>query len=94
MNKYRATPIALKRLCAFAFIFGTPFCATVPFGHAATVLPPKYLDVPDFQQCLSKQSAGSYDTVCLPAARPAQCPKSSWRALSRLSGDQKMPRCH
>lgn len=93
MNKNRAKPIAFKRFHTFAFIFGT-LCATVTGGHAATVLPPKYLSVLDFQQCISKQSAGSYDTVCLPVARPAQCPKSSWRELSQLSGGQKVPRCH
>ena len=60
-------------------------------AHAA--LPPKYLAVPHFQQCLSSQSAGSYNTVCLPAARPAQCPRASWQDLGRLEGRQKVPRC-
>lgn len=67
--------------------------ATIPLEQANAVLPPRYLSVPDFQQCLSQQSKGTYDTVCLPAARPAHCPAASWKALRRLSGDQKVPRC-
>ncbi len=68
-------------------------CSTIPLEYANAVVPPRYLSVPNFQQCLSQQSRGTYDIVCLPAARPAQCPAASWKALRRLSGDQKVPRC-
>lgn len=74
-------------------LFAGMICAMVPLGSAEAVQAPQYLSIPSFQQCLSTQTMGSYDAVCLPMARPKQCPTASWRALRRLSGDQKMPHC-
>ena len=92
MNTPLETPTTFKSLHAPALVFGA-LCAALSLGHAQALTPPKYLSIPHVRQCLSEKSAGSYNTVCLPAARPAQCPKSSWRALYRLDGDERPPGC-
>ena len=60
-------------------------------GHAA--LPPKYLSVPSFKQCLAEQSEGSYRSWCQPAQKPKACPRSSWRQLRALQGQDALPAC-
>lgn len=92
MNRHRRTSLTFKGLHAPALVFGA-LSAALSFGHAEALTPPKYLSIPHVRQCLSQQSAGSYETVCLPAARPEQCPKSSWRALNQLDGDGRPPAC-
>ena len=92
MNKHHKTPITFNSLHALALVFGA-LCAALSFGHAEAMTPPKYLSIPNVRECLSQQSAGSYNTVCLPDARPAHCPKSSWRALNGLVGDGRPPAC-
>lgn len=57
------------------------------------VLPPKYLSVPDFKQCLSEQNEGSYSSWCQPAKKPKACPRVSWRQLRALQGDDAVPAC-
>lgn len=92
MNNRLAAAPTLNRGRALAILVGM-ICAATPLSYAEAVQAPQYLSIPNFQQCLSKQSMGSYDAVCMPAARPAQCPAASWRSLRRLSGDQKVPVC-
>jgi hypothetical protein len=81
-----------KKLRAPSLVLAA-FGAALAFGRAEAALPPKYLAVPHWRQCASQQSMGSYDIVCLPAGRPAQCPQSSWLALNRLEDDQRPPPC-
>jgi len=57
------------------------------------VLPSAYLSVPDFKQCLSEQSEGSYSSWCLPAKKPKACPRLSWRQLRALQGNDAVPAC-
>ncbi|MEC5206436.1 hypothetical protein QF022_001392 [Vogesella perlucida] len=57
------------------------------------VLPPKYLSVPDFKQCLSEQNEGSYSSWCQPAKKPKACPRVSWRQLRALQGNDAVPAC-
>ncbi|MFY9656983.1 MAG: hypothetical protein WAK01_10405 [Methylocystis sp.] len=92
MNAQGKTPMIVKRLRGPSLILAA-FCAALIFDHAEAALPPKYLAVPNWRQCLSQQSMGSYDIVCLLAQRPAECPRSSWRALNRLDEDQRPPPC-
>ena len=56
-------------------------------------LPPKYLEVADFQQCLAVEEVATYSTWCLPAIRPENCPVGSWEKLQALSGSDKLPDC-
>ena len=55
--------------------------------------PPKYLDVKDFDRCLTEKDMGSYRAWCLPAKKPATCPKESWQQLNQLTGPDKVPDC-
>ncbi len=64
--------------------------AVIP-GFAA--LPPKYLEIPQFDRCLAEQDQGGYRTWCLPDARPAACPEASWKALEALRGGDQVPPC-
>ena len=92
MNARRKTSTIVKRLRGPSLVLAG-FCAALVFGDAEAALPPKYLSVPHWRQCLSQQSMGSYDIVCLPARHPAECPPSSWSALNRLDEDQRPPPC-
>lgn len=59
----------------------------------AAALPPKYLEVSDFQRCLGKESHGTYTTWCLPSERPETCVSASWQALVKLQGKDAVPSC-
>jgi hypothetical protein len=60
---------------------------------AAFALPPKYLAVKDFQQCLRTLQMGSYSAWCLPAQKLDNCPAASWAQLNALAGIDKLPSC-
>ena len=62
-------------------------------AQAADVLPPAYLGLDRFQQCLMEQPRGSYRSWCMPEKRPQACPKTSWKQLRSLQGDQRIPAC-
>ena len=62
-----------KYLCLVALL-----CA--PFLSMAA-LPPAYLSVPQFQQCLAQKQESTYTHWCLPATKPDGCPDGSWSAL-------------
>jgi hypothetical protein len=51
---------------------------------------PRYLTVPNWQNCVSKVTRGTAQFVCLPSRKPAYCPRSSWRTLVR---QHLMERC-
>lgn len=65
--------------------------AGAAFGHAA--LPPKYLEVDEFGQCLAEQSKGTYTAWCMPVKRPKACPRPSWEHLRTLKGRDAVPPC-
>ena len=52
----------------------------LPLGCFAE-LPPAYLSVPSFQQCLSQAQESTFTHWCLPATQPQGCPDASWQAL-------------
>ncbi|UDM15453.1 hypothetical protein [Vogesella sp. XCS3] len=56
-------------------------------------LPPAYLAVPDFKQCLAEQNEGSYRSWCQPSKKPKACPRVSWRQLRALQGHDAVPAC-
>ncbi|WP_119342569.1 hypothetical protein [Facilibium subflavum] len=53
------------------------------------MLPPKYLEVKDYQKCLQTRDNGSWQSWCLPQQKPKDCPQDSWDALSA----QNIPDC-
>lgn len=62
-------------------------------SETAAMTPPKYLEIKSFQKCLSEKDMGGYTAWCMPAKRAKVCPRSSWKALKKLTGDDKMPAC-
>lgn len=76
---------ALAVLCAAT--------ATFTAASVCAALPPKYLDVPQFQACLGERPVGSYLALCLPEQRPAPCPEDSWRQLRELQGADAIEPC-
>jgi hypothetical protein len=54
------------------------------------LLPPQYLSVPDWKDCVGSMNVGSYNEVCLPHYRPKNCSRSSWHQLKRL---RELPLC-
>ena len=56
-------------------------------------LPPKYLAIKDFKQCLAVREFGTYRAWCMPAAKPESCPATSWSELNALTGSDRIPDC-
>jgi hypothetical protein len=72
----------------------TPPTKAMPSASAsASALPPKYLAVPAFRECLAQQQVRSYTAWCLPSSRPDLCPADSWGRLNALTGIDKLPAC-
>jgi len=70
-------------------VLSLPTAATQVFA----ALPPKYLEVKDFDRCLADKDMGSYHAWCLPAEKPIECPKDAWQQLNKLTGPDKVPAC-
>ncbi|MBS1229503.1 MAG: hypothetical protein H6R17_2780 [Proteobacteria bacterium] len=66
--------------------------ACVTFASSAA-LPPKYLGIKDFKQCLAVQQIGSYRAWCMPSEKPQSCPAASWDELKALAGSDRIPDC-
>jgi hypothetical protein len=66
--------------------------STFTFSHA--VLPPKYLEITDFKQCLAtEQSEQTYTAWCMPSKKVKHCPSKSWKKLRALRGKDTVPPC-
>lgn len=59
-----------------------------------TVLPPRYLFIPQFKDCLKTQTIGSYQAWCMPQDKPQSCPANSWEQLLALQGRDRISLCH
>lgn len=46
-------------------------------------LPPAYLSVKHFQDCLGTKNMGTWTSWCKPQVKPNQCPQASWDALQK-----------
>jgi hypothetical protein len=66
---------------------------SLPSRLIASALPPKYLSVPQFKDCLATQQINTYRAWCMPSAKPAQCPATSWAQLNALQGKDQIPAC-
>lgn len=60
---------------------------------AASALPPRYLEVDQFQSCLASKQVGTYQQWCMPASKPDGCPSQSWDQLDKMQGNDKVPSC-
>ena len=67
--------------------------STASSASSASALPPKYLEVSQFQSCLGTKQVGTIEQWCMPASRPSICPAESWSQLDRLQGKDKIPPC-
>lgn len=65
-------------------------CVTLASSAA---LPPKYLGIKDFKQCLAVQQISSYRAWCMPSEKPLSCPATSWDELKALTGNDRVPDC-
>ena len=52
-------------------------------GTNGSGMPPAYLSVPNFESCLTKETVGSSEQWCIPAAKPSACIDSSWGEISK-----------
>jgi uncharacterized lipoprotein len=66
---------------------------SLPSTPMASALPPKYLSVPQFKDCLNTQQISTYRAWCMPSVKPAQCPATSWSQLQALQGSDRVPAC-
>ncbi len=56
----------------------------------ATVLPPAYLQVEGYNQCLQTQNEGTWTAWCIPKVQPKSCSDDSWKALLKLKVQGKL----
>jgi hypothetical protein len=54
------------------------------------VLPPSYLGIHGFKNCLSTKNMGSWQSYCIPNAKPQNCEQNSWESLKK----EKLPICN
>lgn len=66
---------------------------TLSDDSSVSALPPKYLEVSEFQSCLETKQLNSHEQWCMPASKPSICPSASWAQLSQLKGGDKVPPC-
>jgi len=57
--------------------------------HLLGALPPKYLQVKDFKECLGTEQVSTHTQYCMPQYKPNACPLDSWQQLVKLD----MPKC-
>jgi len=63
-----------------------------PIG--ASALPPSYLMVDGFKQCLETQSMETWTAWCMPSSKPSDCAPASWEALVKISAEGGLTACH
>ena len=68
----------MKKSVIFVFII----VLSLTFGLGQGALPPPYLGVPNFKQCLDTYTLDSSTHWCIPSNRPENCPESSWADLT------------
>jgi hypothetical protein len=54
------------------------------------VLPPSYLGIHGFKNCLSTKNMGSWQSYCIPNAKPQNCEQNSWNSLK----NENLPICN
>ena len=59
----------------------------------AAVLPPKYLSIDGFKNCLGTKTQGAAQMWCLPKQQPKQCADKAWESLNSLQGNDSVPSC-
>jgi hypothetical protein len=74
-------------------VLGVSLALTVVALTANAVLPPKYLSVPNFNQCLGNKDMGTWTAWCMPASKPAACSAESWQQLEQLTNADRLPEC-
>ena len=62
-------------------------------SHSSAALPPKYLGIKDFKQCLATQPIDTYRVWCMPEQKPEACPATSWKELQALDGRDRIINC-
>merc|ERR1712156_321531 len=76
--------ILFKMLPAILLLISLISVEPASNSRVTRALPPKYLNVENYQQCLiDLVKPGGSDGYCFPSSRPADCPKSVWRKLKR-----------
>lgn len=93
----KTTEILIK-LTTLGITVATAACTAVSpttpmLGNTEASLPPKYLNVPQFNKCLGTKEVGTIQQWCLPSKRMDQCPEPSWEQLRNLTGRDRLPDC-
>ncbi|KAF7637085.1 hypothetical protein Mgra_00003474 [Meloidogyne graminicola] len=56
-------------------------------------LPPSYLSVPQFKECLQFKEIGGKTRWCLPKTKPVACPDASWGELTKCEINGEIQKC-
>lgn len=62
-------------------------------GNCLAVLPPRYLGIEKFDQCLAEKRVSTFRVWCMPEEKPQACPRSSWKQLRALKGREAISPC-
>ncbi|MCF6764870.1 hypothetical protein L3V82_03720 [Thiotrichales bacterium 19S3-7] len=66
----------MKKLIMMSLTIGVIF-----FNPLFATLPPNYLSVDGFKDCLGTKSMGTWQSYCLPNKKPQNCLETSWNQL-------------
>ena len=56
-----------------------------------TGIPPAYLSIPNYQNCLQHHDVGSATQLCLPPEKPIICQDITWREIQQVFRDLCSP---
>lgn len=76
-----------------SLIIGFSFLLLFMAMQVFAVLPPKYLAIKGFKQCLDTKDMGTWKALCMPAQKPDACSDEAWQQLKKLTGKDKLPDC-
>ena len=54
-------------------------------GYDPSIWTPAYLKVKNFKKCLAVEDYRGWQGYCLPPKQPKDCPKKSWKKLSKMN---------
>ena len=69
-------------LMQYCFVTAHHHCRMTIVKTWDNILPPAYLSVSDWKQCLAIENKGTWKAYCLPQKRLSNCPIASWKKLT------------
>ncbi|KAF7640476.1 hypothetical protein Mgra_00000297 [Meloidogyne graminicola] len=66
------------------------FCFLLIDNSVKSALPPKYLGLCNWKDCVGEKEEGTHKSLCLPETKPEACPQETWEQLIETN---ELPPC-